>query len=49
MFLLCCLGSPVESSEEESLETAAPVSKLAVSVVLQTPLPSLVPVFHLYG
>lgn len=49
MFLLCCLGSPVESSEGESLDTAVPVSKLAVSVVLQTPLPSFGPVFHLYG
>lgn len=37
------------SSEGESLDTAVPVSKLAVSVVLQTPLPSFGPVFHLYG
>lgn len=49
MFLLCCLGSPVGSSEGESLGTAVPVSKLAVSVRLQSPLSSFGPVFHLYG
>lgn len=48
-FLLCCLGSPVESSEGKSFVIVVPISKLPTRVVHQTPLSFFVPVFHSHG